>query len=289
MDVIDFQAGASHSEQQLLDCASPAWGSGGACGGGFMSEALNWLASGHPALLESAYPYRGDDTGDCKKDASKASRATVSNVYLVKGEDGIEAAVALKGPVAFSICTLAGTKKFNDYTSDSGVIDGECGGDDDCHAMGIVGFTSDYWIVRNSWGSDWGDDGYVYLKRGPNAKCKIDGGYIAEASLEKPTPKPTPQPPLYPTCTEGKYDWAGKADSSHASCESLGCDYDTCQQKMDDGLAISHCYTQAQIDEGKVGNGETPRGCNYGSQANTCAFDAENRCVYSGLDDSLVV
>merc|ERR1712224_244435 len=94
----------------------------------------------------------------------------------------------------------------------------------------------------------------------------------------------------YPVCSEGKYGWVG--ESSHHSCESPswdGCSYDNCAQKIQEGTAMSHCYTQSQIDQRRAGNGWYPRGCDYGSAANTCAYDDAGQCVYSDLSAAVSV
>ena len=58
-----------------------------------------------------------------------------------------------------------------------------CGKDID-HAVLVVGYTSEYWIVKNSWGTSWGDKGYFYLERGTNA-CGIDtySSFATEVSI----------------------------------------------------------------------------------------------------------
>ena len=41
------------------------------------------------------------------------------------------------------------------------------------HAALIVGYTPTYWIVKNSWGTDFGDNGYIYVSRAAGRNCKI--------------------------------------------------------------------------------------------------------------------
>lgn len=76
----------------------------------------------------------------------------------------------------------------------------------------------------------------------------------------------------YPVCANGMDDWA--RDVQRRPC-SAGCSNQICTHKVGhEGL----CYTQAQVNAGDM---DTPRGCNYGSPENTCAFDANNQCVYA--------
>jgi len=60
---------------------------------------------------------------------------------------------------------------FQRYTK--GVFTGPCSSSSINHAVTAVGYTSDYWIVRNSWGASWGDGGYIMMKRGQNI-CNIN-------------------------------------------------------------------------------------------------------------------
>jgi hypothetical protein len=112
-----------------------------------------------------------------------------------------------------------------------------------------------------------------------------DGLNVSQAVFAPDNDKQSEDEPIeldFPVCAEGKYNWAGA--SSHKSCSSAtwdGCAYSNCEQKIGAGAAVGHCYTQAQIDEGKAGNGWAARGCNYGSNDNTCAYDDNGQCVYS--------
>jgi C1A family cysteine protease len=74
--------------------------------------------------------------------------------------------VLAKGPL--SICLAAST--WSSYTS--GIVS-SCDKNVD-HCVQVVGVDTDndYWIVRNSWGTDWGESGYIYLKTGQNT-CYI--------------------------------------------------------------------------------------------------------------------
>jgi len=89
----------------------------------------------------------------------------------------------------------------------------------------------------------------------------------------------SPPPPKYPLCANGTDDWAG---NSHRRPCSAGCSYDICEQKKGKD-AVDHCYTKSQGQHG------IPRGCNYGSDANTCALDANDNCVYSHIGSFVAV
>merc|ERR1712004_112297 len=169
IDVVDFEAAGSHSEQQLVDC------SGQGCGGGNPFSALTYL-QGPGSDAESTYPYTGKD-GSCGQDG-RITQATVSNVQAVDGEDDIAAAASNQ---VVAVCINAGS--FDDFQSySSGVYDSDCGDASDGHCLAVVGYTEDYWIIRNSWGSSWGQDGYMYFQRGSNL-CNIGhrGAAIATA------------------------------------------------------------------------------------------------------------
>merc|ERR1712146_449427 len=79
-------------------------------------------------------------------------------------EDQLAAAVSI-GPV--SVAIEADQAGFQHYTS--GVFDGKCGTSLD-HGVLVVGYSDDYWIVKNSWGKSWGEEGYIRLKRGVDKK-----------------------------------------------------------------------------------------------------------------------
>merc|ERR1712100_560203 len=170
IDVVDF-FGGSHSEEELIDCF------GRSCRGNDPQRALQYLSQ-HGVASESAYGYTAGSghAGQCKKFQSVAS---VSNVRAVSGASSIVS--ALQHQVVSVAFTLSehGSPFMNYHT---GVYDQYCGSGAG-HAVAAVGYSSDYWIIRNSWGSGWGrNGGYVYFKKGSNL-CGIESrGAIAQVS-----------------------------------------------------------------------------------------------------------
>jgi C1A family cysteine protease len=149
------------SEQQLVDCATGvAYGSHG-CSGGQMEGAFKYIV-GHGQCLLSEYPYTAID-GACQKCVAVAH---VSSCSDVKPNDQIslKAAVAQQ-PVAIAI--EADTRYFQSYSG--GVLTSASCGTNLDHGVLIVGYGNekgqDYWLVKNSWGTTWGDNGYVKIAR----------------------------------------------------------------------------------------------------------------------------
>jgi cathepsin L len=150
----------SLSEQQLVDC-SKKYGNLG-CKGGLMDNAFLY-AMDNGICSESDYPYVGVG-GSCNK---------CSSVLVVGGCNDVEPsnqldlkeAVGLKGPV--SIAIEADTRVFQLYSG--GVITGTSCGTNLDHGVLIVGYGVEsgikFWLVKNSWSSGWGDNGYVKIER----------------------------------------------------------------------------------------------------------------------------
>merc|ERR1719247_3902862 len=79
-----------------------------------------------------------------------------------------------------------------------GVYDQQCGSGAG-HCVAAVGYASDYWIIRNSWGKQWGQNGHIYFKKGSNL-CGIESqGTIAKVSRSPAPPSPVPPPPPSPS------------------------------------------------------------------------------------------
>ena len=144
----------SLSEQQLVDCDPQSDG----CGGGLMTYAFEYV-QGHGLCTEEDYPYHAKDE-DCK-DTQCESAIKIAGYEEVPEMDGaaLKEAVA-KAPV--SVAVEADSAVFQMYKS--GVVDSTACGTSLNHGVLAVGYTADYWIVKNSWGATWGDNGYIKIK-----------------------------------------------------------------------------------------------------------------------------
>jgi len=146
------------SEQQLVDC-SISFGNNG-CGGGLVEYALNY-ATKNALASEDQYPYTATD-GKCQDITGEAK---LSSFKEVQRFSPTQLATALQlGPV--SVGVDASGFAFKMYKS--GIITKMCGTAID-HAVLLVGYGTDngkdYWLVKNSWAADWGENGYFRVLR----------------------------------------------------------------------------------------------------------------------------
>ena len=143
----------SYAEQQLVDCDTACYG----CNGGWANEGFIYFQS-HFAMFESSYPYTAKD-GTCKYSATNNSGVNTTTYTWVTTQNIDAMKTALNGHV-LSVAIEANKMSFQMYTG--GVYnDPHCGTRLD-HATNVVGWNTDatagdYWIMRNSWGTSWGD------------------------------------------------------------------------------------------------------------------------------------
>ena len=160
----------SFSEQELVDCDN--FKNGGrdhGCNGGLMDNAFKWIEGNGGLCTESEYPYVSGTTnaaGDCKTDCVIVEDSRVTSFVDVPTSSDSAMMDALQiNPI--SVAIQADQKDFQLYKS--GVFDGDCGTKLD-HGVLLVGYGSkdgsDYYRIKNSWGTTWGDDGYIYFGRG---------------------------------------------------------------------------------------------------------------------------
>ncbi|WVZ95772.1 hypothetical protein U9M48_041495 [Paspalum notatum var. saurae] len=162
----------SLSEQELIDCSTD--GNNG-CNGGVMDYAFSYIAGSGGLHTEEAYPYLMEE-GECDhKDDEQQAVVTISGYEDVPAGDEAALVKALAHqPV--SVAIEASGRHFQFYSG--GVFDGPCGAELD-HGVAAVGYGSskgqDYIVVKNSWGSHWGEKGYIRMKRGTGKRDGLCG------------------------------------------------------------------------------------------------------------------
>merc|ERR1719421_648144 len=153
----------SLSEQELVDCAG-SYGNQG-CNGGLMDYGFEY-AKAKGLCTESSYPYTARD-GTCKTSCSAAVTIGGYQDVAQNNEDQLQAAVAQQ-PV--SVAIEADKSVFQFYSG--GVMTSSACGTQLDHGVLVVGYGTesgtDYWKVKNSWGTTWGMSGYILLGRGDN-------------------------------------------------------------------------------------------------------------------------
>jgi len=178
------------SEQNLVDCDHECTIYDGqqscdeGCDGGLQPNAYTYIIKNNGIDKESSYPYEGvDDT--CRYKAANRGAAISNWTFVSKNEDQMAAYMVAHGPLAIA----ADAVEWQFYVF--GIFEGPCGTELD-HGILIVGygeeidwlgFTIKYWIVKNSWGADWGVNGYLYIVRGVG-ECGLNT-YVTSAIINK--------------------------------------------------------------------------------------------------------
>ena len=164
------------SIQQALDCSGPE---SDGCDGGLMEDVFyhsfwnpigperfdRWKGHNSVCKHRKWHPYVELDT-----------YVSMSDEYNDPVEDHLAKNIHSYGPIPVAVDSSG--SHFELY-HDGILRHNHCGKNVD-HAVLVVGYTPDYWVIKNSWGSSWGQGGYMYLERGTNA-CGINS-YAAFAT-----------------------------------------------------------------------------------------------------------
>jgi len=162
----------SLSEQNLVDC-STKYGNHG-CNGGLMDQAFKYIKENKGIDTEDSYPYIARDQ-QCKFKPENVG-ATDSGFVDIKAKDenALLQAVGTVGPV--SVAIDASHSSFQFYSK--GIYhEPMCSSTRLDHGVLAVGYgkdsNQDYWLVKNSWSTAWGDSGYIKMERNKKNACGI--------------------------------------------------------------------------------------------------------------------
>ncbi|PKA49900.1 Oryzain alpha chain [Apostasia shenzhenica] len=189
----------SLSEQELVDCDT-IYNEG--CDGGLMDYAFNFIIDNGGIDSEEDYPYKGFD-GACDAYRKNAHVVSIDSYEDVPAFSELSLAKAVAHqPVSVSI--EGSSRAFQLY--ESGIFSGSCGTALD-HGVTAVGYGTeneeDYWIVKNSWGKEWGEEGYIRMARNVKSRagtCGItmEASYPTKTGQNPPNPGPSPPSPARP-------------------------------------------------------------------------------------------
>nr|AIW01430.1 viral cathepsin protein [Spodoptera frugiperda multiple nucleopolyhedrovirus] len=150
------------AEQQLVDCDFVDMG----CDGGLIHTAYEQIMRMGGVEQEFDYPYKAERQPCALKPHKFAAGVRNCYRYVLMNEERLEDLLRYVGPIAIAVDAV-------DLTDYYGGIVSFCKNNGLNHAVLLVGYGVEnnvpYWIIKNSWGSDYGEDGYVRVRRGVNS------------------------------------------------------------------------------------------------------------------------
>jgi len=159
----------SLSAQTIMDCTSGPQKPDVGCQGGLMEYVFEY-AKHHPITLENEFPYLDQQSVCPHRQLWSHVNVKDYKVLMISENSNTEKAFEKilhnYGPIGVGI----NSKNMDNYKG--GIFRADMCTKEIDHAVTIVGYTDNAWIIKNSWGKFWGEDGYLYLEKGKNA-CGI--------------------------------------------------------------------------------------------------------------------
>eukprot|EP01120_Amphizonella_sp_Union-15-10_P006748 TRINITY_DN220_c0_g1_i2.p1 TRINITY_DN220_c0_g1~~TRINITY_DN220_c0_g1_i2.p1 ORF type:complete len:338 (-),score=64.17 TRINITY_DN220_c0_g1_i2:103-1065(-) len=161
----------SLSEQNLVDC-SVAEGNQG-CNGGLMDSAFEYIIKNRGIDTEASYPYTATGPNACRFNRNDVGATISSYKDVPSGSENALQEFVYSAPT--SVAIDASHSSFQFYRS--GVYyESACSSSRLDHGVLVIGWgvdRTDYWLVKNSWGTDWGMNGYIQMSRNRGNNCGI--------------------------------------------------------------------------------------------------------------------
>jgi cysteine peptidase B len=254
----------SLSEQELTSCDTIDSG----CQGGLMDNAFTWLLQAHNGSIvtEASYPYvsGGGNVPACQLHNKKVG-ATISGFQNVEGnEDAMAAFVYSSGPLSIGVDATS----WQTYT---GGIMTNCQSTQVDHGVLIVGFDDTnqppYWIIKNSWGVTWGENGYIRVQKGTDQCLITSNPCTSEVKKAGPTPPPSPPPsPSGQTFTQRTC-----IDRTCQKCTDMTFNQNTCIVGSN-GSYVAQCITDGLIVNAYASRDCSGNGVTTVNPINTCSI-----------------
>ncbi|XP_057666860.1 cathepsin L-like proteinase [Diorhabda carinulata] len=150
------------SEQELVSCVKDNF----ACNGGWVDVAYKYVQQ-NGLSSEEQYPYSGIKVS-CTNNIANKPLTSIQGYSLVgTNEEAMADAVASVGPISIYVNANDDWQLYG-----GGVFDHNDCDDDYNHAVMIIGYDSQSWTIKNSWGTSWGEEGYIRLIRG-KSQCGV--------------------------------------------------------------------------------------------------------------------
>jgi len=162
----------SLSEQNLVDCSTSQGNQG--CNGGLMDYAFEYVVSNKGIDTEASYRYTATGPNSCKFNAADIGATIMGYKDVSAGSESALLDALMKQPI--SVAIDASHSSFQFYNT--GVYyEAACSSSQLDHGVLAIGYgtegTADYWLVKNSWGTNWGQAGFINMSRNRNNNCGI--------------------------------------------------------------------------------------------------------------------
>merc|ERR1711936_879684 len=217
-----------YSEQHFVDCAYDGIDVSG-CNGASLHGYAKWLKEKKPKLAhETTYPYKAVKQTCSTSYKQFYQGVDTSGAYWTESGDEatLKKLVAQHGAV---VTGVAAAGPFSQYKG--GIFAGCTSGARQDHAVTVVGYGTengvDYWVIKNSWGTSWGEKGYIRMKRGVKM-CGV-GSSLVTVSCAKGSSSATTSKPVTTTTTTAPATNSPDCQDTYKDCPNI---------------AKSHCWDE---------------------------------------------